>query len=177
MRQRTPWVVFVAALIVVVAVMGLVTSTLVDVDARRRDADRRGAHEEQVRLALWRLDSETTPLLMQEIAAMPLLGDPTTEGQLPERPEHVRGRFVVDKALAVRLIGDDEDGLAPRLETLVTLRPLLPLLPEPEQADAIARLENPVQRANATRAGQPIATKGRYSLDEQRAFNDNELAR
>lgn len=177
MTARTPWLVFTGALIVVVCVMGLVTGKLVALDGERSEADRQGAHQERVRLALWRLDSQTTALLMQEIAAMPLLGDRRTEQALPDPAPHVHARFVVSHDADVRIVGDSPNADHDRLSVLVSTRPLGPRLPEPAEDDGIARLDNPVQRATTGRVAAPLTTKGSYSLADQRAFNGNELAR
>ncbi|MBL4684659.1 MAG: HAMP domain-containing histidine kinase [Nannocystaceae bacterium] len=177
MTTRTPWLVFTGALIVVVCVMALVTGKLVAQDRQRSEADRQGAHHERVRLALWRLDSQTTALLMQEIAAMPLLGDPRTEQALPDPGPHVHARFVVSGDTGVRIVGDSPGSDHGRLSALVSARPLAPRLPEPAEDDGIARLDNPVQRATNGRVAAPLTTKGSYSLADQRAFNDNELVR
>lgn len=190
MKARTPWLVFAAALLVVVAVMAFVTSKLVGLEKERIDADTRGAHEEQVRLALWRLDSETTPLLMEEISVLGLLGEPETEKLVPPTPAYLHARFVIAPDDTVRLVGDAQPQDAAKVSALVSGIGLRDTLPEPQgDADKVV-LDNPVYRAGSlafdqedeaagdgVRTGAKIAIKGSYSEAEQRQINAQELAR
>ena len=190
MKARTPWLVFAGALLVVVAVMAFVTAKLVGLERERIDADARGAHEEQVRLALWRLDSETTPLLMEEISVLGLLGEPETEKLVPPTPEHLHARFVIAPDETVRLVGEAQPQDAEKIAALVGGTGLRDTLPEPQQdADKVV-LDNPVYRGGILASdqgeggtaedqldGAKIAIKGSYSEAEQRQFNANELAR
>ena len=184
MKKRTPWLVFAGALLVVVAVMAFVTAKLVDLEKERIDADARGAHEEQVRLALWRLDSETTPLLMEEISILGLLGDSATEVLVPATPEHLHARFVIAPDDTVRLVGDAQPQDAAKVQALVAGAGLRDTLPEPQgDADKVV-LDNPVYRTGSARGDgvidtveSQVAIKGTYSAAEQRQINAAELAR
>lgn len=110
MRSRGPWLVFGAALLVLVAVMTGVTVRLEALEGERVSAEQRGAHEEQVRLALWRLDTEVSPLLSQEIAAVAALAQAPDVAQGVPRPAEVHARFVLDRdgPLTVLAAGDDD---------------------------------------------------------------------
>jgi hypothetical protein len=90
-KARGPWLVFAIAFVIVAGVMVGVTSRLVTVERERIAAQRRAVHEEEVRLALWRLDSAATPLLSQEIAAVGLLADaPEAAAAVPRPPVSLR---------------------------------------------------------------------------------------
>lgn len=193
MTSRSPWLVFAGALLVVVAVMAFVTKKIVTLDQDRQYAARRGAVEEQVRLALWRLDSQTTPLLVEEIAALGMLGDPRAESVLPPPVSPVRARFVVDAQAGVRIVGDDTTVDTQRLGALLETVAWTQRLPEPTErafatiSDGVAgergavgfgsMLSNPVLE----RAKPPLQlaqqTKGSYSEAEQVEFNQRELSR
>ncbi len=110
MRQRIPWLVFGAALIVLAGVMAWVTLKLVALERERERAEQRGAHQEQIRLALWRLDTDLAPLLSQEVAAVAALAlAPEAADELP-RPEEIRARFALsdEGALQVLVSADDD---------------------------------------------------------------------
>jgi signal transduction histidine kinase len=111
MRHRGPWIVFAGALLVLVAVMIGVTVRLTGLERERVAASLRGAHEEQVRLALWRLDTEVAPLLSQEIAAVAALAQFPDAGIQVPRPPEVRARFVVEQGGLPQLLapGDDDE--------------------------------------------------------------------
>ena len=67
-HPRRVWIVFAAALIVVVAAMGYLSVVAVGLDRDRRGARRQAELEESVRLALWRMDGALTALVAQESA-------------------------------------------------------------------------------------------------------------
>ena len=60
------WIVFAAAMVVVVAAMGYVSVVAVGLDRGRREAKRQAELEESVRLALWRMDGALTATVAQE---------------------------------------------------------------------------------------------------------------
>jgi len=62
------WVAFGLALAVLLAAMGSVTLTALRLDRAEAEARRQAALEENVRLALWRMDSSLAPLIAQENA-------------------------------------------------------------------------------------------------------------
>jgi signal transduction histidine kinase len=62
------WAAFVAALIAVVTAMGWASATVVRLDAAQGHAAREALLEENVRLALWRLESALTPIIVRESA-------------------------------------------------------------------------------------------------------------
>ena len=204
MNARTPWLIFVGALLIVIAVMGAVTAKIVALQSERDTADRNGALQEQVRLALWSLDSETTPLLMEEIAALGLLGDPISEQALPPVSGHVNARFVIEGGGdTLRIVGDTDtdtdtdantdtdtdtdtdtntntntNGHQQRLSALLHPATLRTELPDPIEVTALALvLDTPLQQAEAQRSTGTVQTKGNYSPKEHDKINANELAR
>jgi signal transduction histidine kinase len=66
MKPRRTWVLFALCLGVVLAMMAWVSVTAIQANDRQREAEQRVVHEEQARLALWRMDSTLTPLLVRE---------------------------------------------------------------------------------------------------------------
>src|SRR6476661_8205445 len=69
MRQpRFLWPGFAAAVAVVLASMGWVTAAVLRLDAAEAESRRRAQLEENVRLALWRMDSALAPLIAAEHA-------------------------------------------------------------------------------------------------------------
>jgi len=69
MRQtRLMWLAFMVAVAVVLASMGWATRTVQRLDAAEADSRRRAQFEENVRLALWRMDSALAPLIAAEHA-------------------------------------------------------------------------------------------------------------
>lgn len=65
-RARWTWAAFGLALALVLAAMGWVSLALLRADRGNREAGRRAAREETLRLALWRLDSALAPLVGSE---------------------------------------------------------------------------------------------------------------
>ncbi len=62
------WILFVVCLGVAMAAMGWISVTALRLDHAEADARRQAALEENVRLALWRMDSALAPLIAQENA-------------------------------------------------------------------------------------------------------------
>jgi signal transduction histidine kinase len=62
------WLAFAVAAAVVLAAMGYVTATVLRLDAAEGESRRRARLEENVRLALWRMDSALAPLIAAEHA-------------------------------------------------------------------------------------------------------------
>lgn len=72
--MHRPWIIifsFGTALAVVLAALGWVTSLAVDRDRAEAQARRQAALEENIRLALWRMDSAIAPLIAAENARRP----------------------------------------------------------------------------------------------------------
>jgi len=67
-RMWRMWLAFGVCLAVVLAAMGYVSLTALDLDDQRRQADLNAEAEEKIRLALWRMDSALVPLIVQESA-------------------------------------------------------------------------------------------------------------
>ena len=67
-QPRLVWLVFAAAAAVVLASMAWVTAAVLRLDAAEAESRRRAQLEENVRLALWRMDSALAPLLAAEHA-------------------------------------------------------------------------------------------------------------
>ena len=137
MRGRTPWLVFAAALTLVVAVMGWVTLKLVDLEKQRVETEQQAALEEQVRIALWRLDTATTPLISQEIAQGGLLEDMPASlmPRLPDPPAGVHARFIANEDGPVVLLNsvDNEPEQVAQLGKLLSPETLKDQLDNPVQ--------------------------------------------
>jgi len=67
-KQWRIWIAFGLALAVLLAAVGSVTLTALRLDRAEAEARRQAALEENVRLALWRMDSALAPLIAQENA-------------------------------------------------------------------------------------------------------------
>ena len=67
-RPHATWLAFALCLAVVLAAMAWISATALRLDRAERQAQRRAADEERVRLALWRMDSALVPLIVQESA-------------------------------------------------------------------------------------------------------------
>ena len=67
-RPRHIWLVFAGCFTVLLAAMGWVSWTALRLDDVQRRAAWHAEQEEKVRLALWRLDSAVTPLILEESA-------------------------------------------------------------------------------------------------------------
>ena len=65
-RPLYVWILFGLSLTAVLAAMGWVSLTVLDLEEERTAAGRRAALEEDVRLALWSIDSAAAPLIAQE---------------------------------------------------------------------------------------------------------------
>ena len=130
MRRRAPWVAFALALAVVLGVMGWVTSKLLEMERERIEGEQRAAVEEQVRLALWRLDSGVPPRLFREMAEVAAAADdPPLDA--PASPQGVHARLVA------RPDGEVTWLTRPATDDLETLRNAI------TDADLFAQLENP----------------------------------
>ena len=66
MRPLAVWIAFAACLAVVLAAVGWVSMTVLRLDAASAAAVHQAAVEENVRLALWRMDSALAPLIARE---------------------------------------------------------------------------------------------------------------
>ncbi|MCP4898175.1 MAG: sensor histidine kinase, partial [bacterium] len=62
------WILFGAAMVLIVAVMLWGSMTILHLDSEAELARERAAIEEDVRLALWRLDSSVVPIMARENA-------------------------------------------------------------------------------------------------------------
>lgn len=91
MSARQSLVGFGLALVALFAAAGWITSVALRLDGAEHTARRQAVIEENVRLALWRMDSALVPLIARENARVP------TDFQAPpERPELVRQFFELD---------------------------------------------------------------------------------
>lgn len=125
MRRRGPWILFAVGLAAIVGVMAWVTSTMLAFERAQVEATHHAAVEDQVRLALWRIDSSMGPRLSREIADVAYAASAPPES--PTTPGWVRGRFILENEQLTWLEpgGSDDvlvlegltvDGLAERLE-------------------------------------------------------------
>lgn len=67
-RSWQVWLCYAAALAIVLPAFGWLSLRVLRLDDEQRASQRAAAHEEQVRLALWRMDSLLMPLITQEAA-------------------------------------------------------------------------------------------------------------
>src|SRR3954467_15089847 len=65
-RPSQIWIIFGVCLVVLLAAMGWVSWTAVRFERAQREAQQKADYEENVRLALWRMDSTLSPLIVQE---------------------------------------------------------------------------------------------------------------
>lgn len=112
MRRRGPWILFAVGLAAVAGVMFWVTTTMLAFERAQQEATHQAAVEDQVRLALWRIDSSMGPRLSREIAEVAYAASAPTAA--PPKPAWVRARFVLEGD-AVRWLGDDTSETAPDL--------------------------------------------------------------
>jgi len=68
MKPWQYWISFVVCLALVFSAMGWVTMTAVRLDKSQAEIQQQSAFEENVRLALWRMETEIAPMLAQESA-------------------------------------------------------------------------------------------------------------
>src|SRR6266511_1971843 len=67
-RPVLTWAIFALCLAVVLAAMGWITRLVLRLDQAEADASRQATLQENIRLALWRMDSALAPLTAQENA-------------------------------------------------------------------------------------------------------------
>ncbi|HEY0456841.1 MAG TPA: HAMP domain-containing sensor histidine kinase [Verrucomicrobiae bacterium] len=60
------WVIFAAAFAILLSAMGWVSATALRLERAQLEAQQKAAFEENIRLALWRMDSALSPLIVQE---------------------------------------------------------------------------------------------------------------
>lgn len=176
MRHRGPWLVFVGALLVLVAVMVGVTVRLVALERERSAAEQRGAHEEQVRLALWRLDTEVAPLLSQEIAAVAALARSPEAAQRVPRPPEIRARFVLPREGALQVLASADGDATRALVSMVDADALWALAPPP--GNGALRLDNPTASDDVLQRvlDEPKPTGGYFGSAQQTYRNVAELS-
>lgn len=179
MKARGPWLVFAIAFVIVAGVMVGVTWKLVTVERERIAAQHRAVHEEEVRLALWRLDSAVTPLLSQEIAAVGLLADAPEAAAAVPRPPEVRARFVAQTDTTVVAIGEPAADLPIPIDALVATEDLIASLADTVESDATLRLENPVADGDGLKQqlAQQDEVGGYFTDDQQKLRNAVELSK
>ena len=159
MKQgRLTWPAFAAAVAVVIAAMAWITCAVVRLDAAEAESRRRAQLEENVRLALWRMDSALAPLIAAEharpaAAFEPLdeyLGQVQSQRALSPRPgglappvlegteaQFVRAYFQFDALGLTSPQADASERLA-ELERLLPRPVLLAALPPPPREGLLA---------------------------------------
>jgi len=182
--RRIPWIVFLAAVVVLAAVMTRVTMRLLSLERERVAAEQRSAHEEQVRLALWRLDTEVAPLLSQEIAAVAALAQSPDAAERIPRPAAVRARFVLPRAGPPEILVARNDGSDRALGHLLDRVDLWALAPAPpdDEGDPL-RIDNPsasddwlAQSLKGSRSGRGSGSLGYFGSAEQKLRNVTQLS-
>jgi len=176
--RRGPWLVLAGALLVLAAVMTGITVRVLSLEHERVAAEQREAHEGQVRLALWRIDTEVAPLLSQEIVAVATLAEaPDAASRMPAPPE-IRARFVVPQAgpLQVLPTGTDASNQA-ALDRLLADVDLWAAAPTPAPGDDTL-LDNPSASnevlEQALERGKPSGDF--YGVEQQTWRNASELS-
>ena len=156
------WLGFAAAVAVVLGAMGWVTAAVLRLDAAEGESSRRAQLEENVRLALWRMDSALAPLIAAEHARPTAAGRGPTATLIPgtELP-FVQEYFRVDPG--------DGDGAYERLAAAL---PADATGPEPEaiaQAPAGKGAKRSVQeyQARATNTMQQVLVQGNINPNPQ----------
>lgn len=136
-RATFTWPAFAAAAVVVLASMGWVTATVLRLDAAEAESRRRAQLEENVRLALWRMDSALAPLIAAEHArpagafaapvSAPLPGTPTPFVAIYFRytPDGVVPVYASQSLPAIDVTGTPNllEQLAPYADLLASLPP------------------------------------------------------
>ena len=67
----TRWIIFALCLLVLVSALGWTTQRMLEMESAGRRAAVDAEFQERVRLALWRLDAATNPILIRENARPP----------------------------------------------------------------------------------------------------------
>ena len=95
MRPWHTWLAFAFSLALLLAVMGWVSLTVIRLDEESTEARRGAAFEEDIRLALWRLDSVVAPIIGRENVrpAGQYFGDEQPTPLRFSAPRHVRVHF------------------------------------------------------------------------------------
>lgn len=112
-RPQHIWIAFVLCLAVVLAAMGWISLTALRLDRAESQARRQAALEENVRLALWRMDSALAPLLARE-SAQPYFSYRTlfpvdlANGRMFNRDEQGRRAVRPEEAGLKGMLGADE---------------------------------------------------------------------
>ena len=178
MSRRGPWLVLAGALCVLAAVMTGITVRVLSLEHERVAAEQREAHEGQVRLALWRIDTEVAPLLSQEIVAVAALVEaPDAASRVPASPE-IRARFVVPQGGPPRLLPTDADATSQAaLDRLLADVDLWSAAPTPAPGDD-KLLDNPTAMNAALERtlerGKPSGDF--YGVEQQSYRNAAELS-
>ena len=94
-QSRTS-IVFLLCVGLGLSALAWVSAMMVRLDKAEADAARRAAHEEQVRLALWRMESALSPLIARE-SARSSANYTSLESQQDALTPHVKLRFQVDR--------------------------------------------------------------------------------
>ena len=118
-RPRLMWLGFAAAVAVVLASMGWVTAAVLRLDAAEAESQRRARLEENVRLALWRMDSALAPLIAAEharpvaetgpaVARIPGIQTPFVRGYFRATPDDGQTYEALAAALPARAVPEPE---------------------------------------------------------------------
>jgi signal transduction histidine kinase len=177
-RHRGPWLVLAGALLVLAAVITGITVRVLSLERERVAAEQREAHEGQVRLALWRIDTEVAPLLSQEIVAVAALAQaPDAGSRAPAMPE-IRARFVVPEAGPLRVLPiRSDDGSEAALGRMLADVDLWAAAPDSVPGDG-KLLDNPSASnealEQALERGKPSGDF--YGVEQQTWRNASELS-
>ena len=157
-HPRLMWLAFAAAAAVVLASMGWVTAAVLRLDAAEAESRRRAQLEENVRLALWRMDSALAPLIAAE-HARPVADADASSTRIPGTEKlFVHAYFRVTPA--------DSPEKFERLAAILP-PPAPPLLPEP---DMVAQL--PSKGDQAQRNAQEYQARAANTMQQVAVQSD-----
>lgn len=113
-RRVRVWLLTALALVAVLTAMGIITRTMLQTEREAHDARERAAHEDLIRLSLWRLDSVIPNRISQEMAQLSLLAE--APQQAPQAVHsRIRGRFVRDAQGTLRWLTQPEEPITDAL--------------------------------------------------------------
>jgi signal transduction histidine kinase len=178
MKPRTTWISVGVALTLVLAVMGWVTATLLQMDADRVQTDREAVLEEQTRLSLWRIDSAMAPILSREVAALDAAAQ---GGELAEPPPGVVLRFALmrDDPDSLQALSHVDEQALSRLAGDLEPQTLFARLDRPHHDEIGSRGEAEGIDLQADGAGLDAAQTAQtpYALKTQALRNEDEWSR
>ncbi|MCA9709759.1 MAG: HAMP domain-containing histidine kinase [Myxococcales bacterium] len=174
MTRRAPWLVYAAVLLVLTGVMAWTTARLLGLERERVAAEQRSAHAEQVRLVLWRLDSEVAPLLSQEIAAITALAQaPDAVDRIP-RPQEIRARFVLQRDHELQMLASADRLTSAQMTAVLDIEQTWAKAPPvaSDRDDAHVRIDNPLLAPDRLASVRSFSGSGSFFGADQQSYRD-----